>query len=644
MSNLSIQEALDYCLENPDGLSAQELLDRFPQYRAELSDMLLFANELAEITPPPVMLERREAMKSRIMMAAQTQANAARVARPAALVKPARVAKPLPWFLRPGWVTAAAAIIILMFVWWSADRALPDSPFYNVKLASENIILNLTSKPVDKAILNTNIANARLYDLRAMQQTGKLVQAAPALESYSRRVTEANAILLTLEAGEPRARVAEAVYKTCRAGQVTLGGIETNLSSIPNIPQTFSESLDQTQATVDTATQNAATTLVTEGLDPATIVFELPLAQLLTPVVPVPSTTVSPTASLPSETSTVPAADVTATIGAVITSISIEETPTESSGEPATETPAAEATAAPSETQAAATLTALSTGTPTSEPTKTPENQATPTLAPQSSPTGKPTDTLTPTSVVPTFTTIPGGKATQTPTETANIKPSSTATPTTEPFVPSPTLTPVQPVLPAPTSPALTPTSSISGPEATATYTPTSTTTPTYTPTPTPTNTPTATDTPTQPLPTFTAVPPTATDTPEPTHTPSPTATEPIAASVCDLKIDRVTSECAGTCASWTATISNTGEGLVEADWVAELEVKAGSGGFQVVDTTDGTVSVGAHSQVQISDPFCYDFPPNASQFRVRVHLVTGGEPCNIPAKMSPATNVCTVK
>ncbi|MEO5952139.1 MAG: DUF5667 domain-containing protein, partial [Chloroflexia bacterium] len=274
MSNLSIQEALDYCLENPDGLSVQQLLDRFPQYRVELSDMLGLANELTAITTPPVLPERREAMKSRIMMAAQARANAAKPTRPITQAKPARPAKPLPWFLRPGWVTAAAAIVILMFVWWSADRALPDSPFYNVKLASENIMLNITGQPVDKAILDTNIANARLYDLRTMQQIDKLAQAAPALESYSIRVSEANTILLTLQPGEPRARVAQAVYKTCLAGKVTLHGIQTKIVSIPNFPQTFSETLAQTETTVDSAAQNATNTLVIEGIDPANIVFE----------------------------------------------------------------------------------------------------------------------------------------------------------------------------------------------------------------------------------------------------------------------------------------------------------------------------------------------------------------------------------
>ncbi|MEO5953258.1 MAG: hypothetical protein ABIQ44_12400, partial [Chloroflexia bacterium] len=275
------------------------------------------------------------------------------------------------------------------------------------------------------------------------------------------------------------------------------------------------------------------------------------------------------------------------------------------------------------------------TSTPATEPTNTPNDQATPTLVLHATPTGKPTIVVTPTLALPTATLLTGGKASPTPTETVISKPTATSIPTIEPFLPSPTLTPVPPVLPAPTSPPVTPTSSLVGPG--------------LSPTPTATFTATvqSTQTPLSPIPPTLIPPtetPTPTDTPEPTQPPAPTPTEPITASVCDLVIDSVTAECAGTCASWTATISNTGDGLVEVEWVAELELKVGSGGFQVVDTTSGTVSIDAGSEAQVSAPFCYDFPPNARQFRVRVHLVTGSAPCNIPARMSPAVNACNTK
>src|SRR6476646_1697318 len=70
MDEMTIQDALDYCLENPEGLSAEELLSRFPEYREELASLLGFAAGLGSLEPPAVPVARRAAMKARLMDAA----------------------------------------------------------------------------------------------------------------------------------------------------------------------------------------------------------------------------------------------------------------------------------------------------------------------------------------------------------------------------------------------------------------------------------------------------------------------------------------------------------------------------------------------------------------------------------------------
>lgn len=657
MSDLSIQQALDYCLENPDNLSVQELLSRFPQYRAELSDMLLFASELTLITPPTIPAERRAAMKSRIMLAAQeragTGANTTIVETIAAgepahptLIRPAEPfeakaakAKPTPWYFHPGWVTAAAAAVVLFFVWWSADRALPDSPFYNVKLASENIMLGLTGAPVDKAILNTNIANARLYDLRTMQQSGKLAQAAPAVESYFKRVTEANSILVTLDAGEPRARVAEAVYETCVAGKVTIDGIQANISTIPNFPVALASTLDQTEDAVDDVTISASGTLASEGIDPSSITFEPNTSALLTPVAAtsVPATVTGITAIAPTATPNPLAIETavplsSATVSSDLTVLpGVEPTDTVKAGvAPSDETPVRGASATPPAPEPTQTVVPA-TGEPTNAP-------ATPIVPSTLTPTSTSTTVPTQTGVIPTTTNTPilDIRVTPTPSPTGISEPAPTFTPGI--VLPAPTSTPVPPGVPTVTS---TPTFAVVGPEGSPTLSPTDTFTPTATPTDTPThtptNTPTATYTPTD-TPTNTP-----TNTPTDTPTPVPTATE-VVPSVCNLTVDSVTAACSGLDISWTSTFSNLSTVDVEAEWVAELQIKAGSGGFQTVDTTSGTITVGGSSTAQASDSFGYEWPPNAAQFRVRVHLVTDGEPCNVSAKMSTPRPACNIK
>src|SRR5437899_353199 len=71
---LTIEEALDYCLSNPDRLSVQQLLSRFPEHREKLEPLLTRAFSISDALPPPVPAERMAAMKQRLMDAAASGA------------------------------------------------------------------------------------------------------------------------------------------------------------------------------------------------------------------------------------------------------------------------------------------------------------------------------------------------------------------------------------------------------------------------------------------------------------------------------------------------------------------------------------------------------------------------------------------
>src|SRR6266568_87544 len=251
MERATIQDALDYCLENPEGLRAEELLNRFPQYREELAPLLGLAAGIATATGPAmpaVPAGRREALKARLMGAAAAQAaqavstspvaqaaptvamNPAQVSRPLSAVAPRRRA--VPWFLRPGWAVAAAILLLIGFAWWSSAGALPDSPFYGVKLASESISLSLAGSDADRVQVRLGLANNRLYDLRAMQERRKLAQAQPAFDNYLANINISVKIWRGL-AGQPHTELDKLLYASSVAGEVTFQGFGAAVSSLP---------------------------------------------------------------------------------------------------------------------------------------------------------------------------------------------------------------------------------------------------------------------------------------------------------------------------------------------------------------------------------------------------------------------------
>jgi hypothetical protein len=202
--------------------------------------------------------------------------------------------------------------------------------------------------------------------------------------------------------------------------------------------------------------------------------------------------------------------------------------------------------------------------------------------------------------------------------------------------------------------------------EETATVTPTATVGPQGTPTPpgtstvaftaTPMPTVASTGTPTKGRPTqippppaqtaramLTRTPPglarTPTRMPVRTVMPRATFTRPPAGGACDLRVSKVEVVCdAGGCASWAAGVHNSGSEPVTVSWVAELLVNA-RGGFEVVATMRGGQRFEPGTST-VTGGFCYSFPSEANNFKVRFVLETGQAPCRVEAS-SPASKPC---
>jgi hypothetical protein len=611
-THVTIEDALDYCLLNPDGLSDEELLARFPQYTEQLEPLLACALSLREFAPPPVPLERRAAMKERLVTAAAGLQAAATVPLPLATVSPNGVAKtnkpasrkggafvwPKLMWPRMALVGAAMAASVVLFVWWSAANSMPDSPFYDVKLTSERLMVDINPSPAERVRAHAAIADARLAEVQTLASQGELDMAGKALDNYREHINGCTAALSETQ-GNEQAELAKMLYTSTDAGTRVFQTLEKD----PALPVALKDNVQDTLDTVVVAKTQVTQVLVAVQIDPASI----PTRPVALPEV----------AGSPEPGGGVAAALATATR----TQLRGDATPQTSPQDPAGTAVAVGPTSTGQGQFAQATNTRVrprpvaqatntrttpgrvvsaSTRQPTTPPsvTRTVTGTLTLTLTPQrtSTRTAVPSRTRT---AVPTNTAIVGGA-----TNTPESRQTSTSTITPEP--PGPTGVP-----------------------------------PTDTSTPAP---PTETFTPEPEPPTNTPVPPT--DTREPTNTRTPTNTPapptPVpTADVCSLEVSNVDAKCVSpTCLNWSASVANSGNQSVSADWLAELQISRAGGGFQTVATLSGNTNFTPGTTV-VGDSFCYDFPPDTNRYKVRFTVSGSGSSCH-PQGTTGAQRPCS--
>ncbi len=243
MARMTIEEALDYCLANPDNLSAQELLAMFPQYRAELEPLLALSTAIRQSGPPPVPSERRAAMKQRLMNAAGAvpapappspdgpQPRPLHVGRRAVARTARRSWFPLP-ALRPAWAGMVLAASMALLLWWGTANALPGSPLYPVKLGSEDLTVAFAPDPVGQARRHIALADERLGEIELMAARGALTQAGPAFASYNSHLSAASAIWQRLPDPE-RGQLTPLLLAAVQDGQDTLRAYEVGEGGQP---------------------------------------------------------------------------------------------------------------------------------------------------------------------------------------------------------------------------------------------------------------------------------------------------------------------------------------------------------------------------------------------------------------------------
>lgn len=295
MEELTLQEALNYCLENPEGLSTEQLLDKFPRHREELASLLAFDSRLAASLPTRMSPDRSAAIKQRLMAKAASRGTD-QVTPSAPEPQRRRPAWTLP-ALRPlAWVSLAA-LVALALLWYSASDALPGSPLYNIRAAGEDARLALTGDPADLARAHLDLANTRLHELRTMQQAGNLAQSEPGLDNYSSHLNSC----ISIRNGLKREQILDldlVLYTSTTAGLRTFEGFR----SVANLPTGLRSKIEQTIGDLTTVNMTTTQLLQSAGVNPAEVLqsADEKIRLLLTPVpvaAPQPATTPRSTAT-----------------------------------------------------------------------------------------------------------------------------------------------------------------------------------------------------------------------------------------------------------------------------------------------------------------------------------------------------------
>ena len=459
MEPASIEQALRYCLENPDNLSTDQLLSKFPQHRDELASLLALDRELNAALPRHMPEDSKALIKQRLVnrVTARQSDRAQRNVVDGRQVAGHAQAASAPWWRRRLIAVIAVALSVAI-LWWLAATSLPGNPLYQAKLGTENALLNFAGGQAALIRGHANLSNVRLVDITTMQRRNALNQAGPAFENY--RYHMRNCLSLWEEgSGDKDVDLAKLLYASSVAGQrvfAALGGAGSGL------PEAIRSNLQDTVTTIESLHSSSAEVLRGAGIDLDRVLRESggTLASLLAPEPGATFPTVAPTPA-PTQVATpvaVAAPTLTAVLFAAQTRIAdggLSSTP----GIAAAETVIAGGTGTPI-AEAVQTMLAQPTFVVSVEPkptiTITPQAQLTVTTVPAT--VGRALS-VTPTKAValPTLTVPPQAvTATSAAAPTATVLPSGAVDiiPSAEPMkrtdVPAPLPTPSTPDLPQP--------------------------------------------------------------------------------------------------------------------------------------------------------------------------------------------------
>jgi hypothetical protein len=144
-----------------EGESIEACLSRYPEYAAELEPLLRTAQDTLKATA----VNPRPGFRQRA--AYQFQA--------AIREMPVKERRGFFSVLRPSLVTIITLVVVLLAgggTVMAAGNSLPDSPLYQVKLATEAVRLALTPSDLGKAELNAHFADERVDEIIGMAEKG----------------------------------------------------------------------------------------------------------------------------------------------------------------------------------------------------------------------------------------------------------------------------------------------------------------------------------------------------------------------------------------------------------------------------------------------------------------------------------------
>ena len=184
-TNKEFDNILDECLERllVNGEPIEQCLQSYPEQAGELEPLLqtaLIASKASAVQP------RAEfKAKARYQFHSALQEVASRRSRPF-----------FSWL--PRWATVATMAIVLVLAGGStvavADNSMPDSPLYQVKLATEQVRLTLTPSQIGKAELCAELVDRRVAEIVYMANKGNARQ----VESITQRLDECLVMLVVL--------------------------------------------------------------------------------------------------------------------------------------------------------------------------------------------------------------------------------------------------------------------------------------------------------------------------------------------------------------------------------------------------------------------------------------------------------------
>jgi hypothetical protein len=248
------ENILDECLEKIiQGKTVEQCLAEYPEHAAALEPMLRTvakARTATNIRPRPEFKDRaRHEFQAAIRE-----------------MQPAPSSRTFFPKLKPVWVALAALVAIVVAggsTVYAASNSLPDSPLYQVKLATESVRLALTPSELGKAELYAEFADERVEEIVRMAEKGKVEQVEVATERLNSQLvamasltigengTPADTKALSFEAGAPA--VEEEMTRTATAAATVIEMAPAPATATETVPSADSAPKPEEDAQLGTA-------------------------------------------------------------------------------------------------------------------------------------------------------------------------------------------------------------------------------------------------------------------------------------------------------------------------------------------------------------------------------------------------------